>query len=445
MADNFNITTTQAQSNQAGGIDPNTGLDIGNTLYSALLGQQRQEDAIKNAQLLNEQQALANKQKVEAAKLGVNPNTSAMVPIDAAVTEIKASADRQGLLTPTLANSIEDWGQALRDAGQQMVSQVQVDAQVSKYQPKQSITKAGQSATFTADQTIIVPNGKSAAEVGLQDMHDASGASIDDGTKSDGQMTAHVPEDGQYQVLYDNDGNLVKFIPGGKPPKEPVDQTAALAAKTAAADDKEDKKERTLMNKILDQGQPSQRTPEGQASMKIQSGLASMVLINQMNGNLTPQQMRELATSVANLLSRGGVVANEQIDALVPNTLFGKIKDWQQWLTNEPTGTEQQAFVKNLADTVNREVGLSQQYLQSLYASRMSQFSQFKNDQPDQYNADLTAHNIDPVTLEYKPPYHQMLTNAAAFNVNGTPDKGVTPVQPVATNRPSLSSIFGGQ
>jgi hypothetical protein len=416
MADNFNINTTQSQSLLGGGIDPSTGEYLANSLYSNLLRQQQQEEAIKQAQQTVQANALSNSQKQAAANLGVNPNTANMVPIDAAVAEVKASADRQGLLTASLGQEIDAWGQALRDAGQQMVSQVQVDAQISKYQPKASTTKAGQSATFTADQDIAIPAGKKAEDLGL----------VADDTNP---AVGHVPDDGQYQVLYDNDGNLVKFIPGGKTPKDQTDVTAAANAK-------EDQKERTLMNKILDQGQPSQRTPEGQATMKIQSGLAAMVLINQMQGNLTPNQMRELATSVANLLSRGGVVAEGQIDSLVPNTLFGKIKDWQQWLTNEPTGTGQQAFVKNLGDTVNREIGLSQQYLQQLYSSRLSQFSQFKSDKPDEYNADLTAHNIDPLTLEFKPPYHNMLTNAGNMDVNnstGLSTSTSNPIVPGAT------------
>lgn len=238
MADNFNINTTQAQSETAGGIDPNTGLGIGNSLYSALLKQQSQEQAVQNAQLVNQQQALANKNAAGAAALGINPLTKGFMSKDEAYALIKAQIQRQNLMTPEVQKEIDAWYAAAPD---------QVEAQdvkdfASKYQPKSTTTHLGQSATFTADQDIQVPNGKSAADIGLQDMHDAAGNSVDDATKSDGQMTAHVPEDGQYQVVTDNEGNIVRVVPGGKTPISPEDKAAAqataAASKQANADEK---------------------------------------------------------------------------------------------------------------------------------------------------------------------------------------------------------------
>ncbi len=68
-----------------------------------------------------------------------------------------------------------------------------------------------------------------------------------------------------------------------------------------------------------------------------------------------PQQMRELATSFTRVLAGGGTGAEAQIEALVPQTAKSKFASWQQWLLNEPTGTQQQAFIKQYADSVARE------------------------------------------------------------------------------------------
>lgn len=82
--------------------------------------------------------------------------------------------------------------------------------------------------------------------------------------------------------------------------------------------------------------------------------------------NLTPNQMPELAQSLANLISTGGTGAQSQIEHLTPHSLRGDFAKIAQWITNEPQGADQQAFVKNMADTAKREQAIAQQAIEAV-------------------------------------------------------------------------------
>lgn len=85
------------------------------------------------------------------------------------------------------------------------------------------------------------------------------------------------------------------------------------------------------------------------------------VLHNQYGDDLPPNVMREFASSLASLISNGASgTAVHQINELVPQTKSGGIAKLEQWLTDSPHGTGQQAFVKQMMDTVKREKELAQ-------------------------------------------------------------------------------------
>lgn len=77
--------------------------------------------------------------------------------------------------------------------------------------------------------------------------------------------------------------------------------------------------------------------------------------------NLTTNQMPELSQALAGLIGRGTAGAQAQIEHLTPQSLRGDVSKIAQWVTNEPTGAGQQAFVQNMADTAKREAQVAQQ------------------------------------------------------------------------------------
>jgi hypothetical protein len=81
-------------------------------------------------------------------------------------------------------------------------------------------------------------------------------------------------------------------------------------------------------------------------------------LVQQMasqKGGGDTRQVRELATSLASVLTGGNVVAQSQIEELIPQTYKGRALEFFEKLSNNPTGLEQQAFINRLSDTLGRE------------------------------------------------------------------------------------------
>jgi hypothetical protein len=70
--------------------------------------------------------------------------------------------------------------------------------------------------------------------------------------------------------------------------------------------------------------------------------------------NLTPQEWEEAGIAYTRVLS-GNRPASEQIRAIVPQTLVGNAMKVMQWFSNDPTGTQQQAFAKRMLTAMARE------------------------------------------------------------------------------------------
>jgi hypothetical protein len=129
MADNYNITTTQGQANEAEGLDQNnpamTYVDFGNQIAQNARTQASQEEAIKQAQLLTQQKTAAN-------AVGINPSEKGYMSKDEAMALIQAELSRQKLLSDDVKAALQQW----YDAAPQMVEQQDVKDFISRYQPK---------------------------------------------------------------------------------------------------------------------------------------------------------------------------------------------------------------------------------------------------------------------------------------------------------------------
>jgi hypothetical protein len=179
---------------------------------------------------------------------------------------------------------------------------------------------------------------------------------------------------------------------------------AALKAKLAEAggraSDKADAKLDQQVNKwttqMKDDLDPNKARGGNLASNQKRVDNADRVqaLLEQVHNNPDPRQMEELAISTQALLSASGTPAAEQVKALIPKSALGDVNKFKEWISNNPTGTGQQAFVQRMAETVSREKAIAQGQVQKAQTQRLSAYGKFKDADPDTYNAILNSYGL---------------------------------------------------
>jgi hypothetical protein len=121
-----------------------------------------------------------------------------------------------------------------------------------------------------------------------------------------------------------------------------------------APNDSDEAKGAASLGKDLD-ASVSSRSPFGQNQIQVNKSEKLMQLLANGN-NLDVRQQNELAIGLAAILSGSNAPAQETIHGLVPpKTLASGPTAILEWLLNEPRGTGQQAFVKRMAETLQRE------------------------------------------------------------------------------------------
>lgn len=124
----------------------------------------------------------------------------------------------------------------------------------------------------------------------------------------------------------------------------------------------------------------------GKNQARINAAKRLLTLAQDEQGNprdLTPQQMPELAQGLASLISGGGAGAQSQIEHLTPQSLRGDWAKVAQWITNEPHGSGQQAFVKNMTETAQREAQVAQQGIDQTRGSLGAKHQRILRANPD--------------------------------------------------------------
>jgi hypothetical protein len=119
--------------------------------------------------------------------------------------------------------------------------------------------------------------------------------------------------------------------------------------------------------------------------------------------NLNPQEMEEFALGLGRLISGAGASSRAQIEALVPKSLRGKTSEIMQWVTNNPTGTEQQAFVQRMLGTVEREQGIAKDQLQKTIIKRSKAFEDVKKSNPEKYD-EILNESISSLGIKSEAP-----------------------------------------
>jgi len=152
-------------------------------------------------------------------------------------------------------------------------------------------------------------------------------------------------------------------------------------------------------------------------------------IINQMmaqkNGG-NPQQMRELATAFNKVITGSGMGAEGQIDALVPDTGRGRLANLQQFLSNAPQGTQQQAFIHQIADSVAREKAAVTGQIRSQAEANAPTLRLLKENYPEDHQAILDSVMNNPTLVgtpanQSSGPHGPTVTqNGHTYNWNGT-------------------------
>lgn len=186
--------------------------------------------------------------------------------------------------------------------------------------------------------------------------------------------------------------------------------TQAQALKDAVYSKKENdqiEKDYKDLNKALSGGWTARSGNAGRVQQLINSGEAAKALIEQgknQEGGLDSRQMEELAQSVGKMLG-GNATASARIEGLVPHTLMGRAQSLKEFLSGNPQGQEQQAFVKRLEETVDREMELANDQKKQFQVEAAGAYSALKNKDPERYNQSLQSHGISLDDIDDKGRY----------------------------------------
>jgi len=124
----------------------------------------------------------------------------------------------------------------------------------------------------------------------------------------------------------------------------------------------------------------------GKNQQRVNASKRVLALAVDENGNardLNPQQMPELAQSVAALIG-GSSTAQAQIEHLLPKSYSKDAAGILQYFTNEPHGAGQQAFVQNMVDTAKREAAVAQQGIDQVRGQLGAKHQRILQSNPEQ-------------------------------------------------------------
>lgn len=250
--------------------------DFADTISKNQADQASQEQALELAKQHVAQAKIQTSNEQGAQAAGVNPLLMDVMTPDQAVAYLRLILKEKGLTITD--GDINNWAKTLTGP----VNRNIVEEFANRF--ARESTRAAQPAQFSTDDKIAIPEGSTAKDLGL------------DADKSD-PTVGHVPQDGMYQVVYDNQGNIKKFIPGGK---EPVDPAVKNAAKSASDADKQWQKLDTTINTAF-------KTRSGGLGSLSTAIFRSVRAINTLTAtpNLTAQDLANVAQDVAGIFQGG--------------------------------------------------------------------------------------------------------------------------------------------
>lgn len=145
----------------------------------------------------------------------------------------------------------------------------------------------------------------------------------------------------------------------------------------------------------ISSGLASSRSDLGKQQDKVSSADRVLALGEQgglQEGGLDKRQIHELAIASANLVSGGSGAAQSTIESLVPHSVGTSAAGIEEWLTSEPQGTGQQAFVARMLETAEREKHIAQQKINGYKAEVVQQYGHLKKKDPDRFQNLVSLH-----------------------------------------------------
>lgn len=175
--------------------------------------------------------------------------------------------------------------------------------------------------------------------------------------------------------------NDTKMFLASMKPGQGIDRY--VAAQQTKADQEELKHLRELdkgMAYELDPSRPRSGT-FGDLSRRSQQGERLLALLGRYpDFNLDKRQTADFSIGLAGLISTGANgLTDSKVNALMPESARGKFQGWKEWLSNNPQGLEQQAFIQRMANDAKAEVDTVNDQLQNVRAYRMSRFDDLRD------------------------------------------------------------------
>ncbi len=112
------------------------------------------------------------------------------------------------------------------------------------------------------------------------------------------------------------------------------------------------------------------------------------------DGNMPKTQSVEAGTAIASLISGGSPQSQQQIHDIVPGSASGSAADIASWWSNNPTGREQQEFMKILHETSKRERAVASRQVLEAQRARLTGLEDYKSQDPDHYYRALDGYHI---------------------------------------------------
>lgn len=157
-----------------------------------------------------------------------------------------------------------------------------------------------------------------------------------------------------------------------------------------------DSKDSQALDRHLSNGWTGRSGQAGAVQAKINAAEAAEALAEQgkhQDGGLDSRQIEELAQSAARMLG-GGASASARVEALVPHTLGGRAQSLAEYISGNPKGANQQAFVDRIVETIQREKALARDQQRQYQIEGLASFNEFKKRNPEQFRAILRSKGI---------------------------------------------------
>jgi DNA-binding phage protein len=190
---------------------------------------------------------------------------------------------------------------------------------------------------------------------------------------------------------------LSQLFPKGLVPKDFANTSATNARMELTYGEKQsqfDQKRVTAFGEALD---PSKaRAGTFGDSQKVVNRAERLQSLANALPNLRSSEIEELAIGLNAMLSGSNTGAAEQVKALVPQSAIGNARKLQEWLTNNPTGTDQQAFVERMLGSVAREKATAEAQIKREQLRRTQRYADLEKSNPDAFYNQLEAYGISP-------------------------------------------------